>query len=106
MSPGQPAVAWQPAAYVFGEGLRVTTGTQLIELIPYVLGGTGGVVAGYALTVGYQRFGQIRVPGQIAEAMALAEGMIEVEMLARDPEVQEPALSGPAGRPAPARAAQ
>ncbi len=65
-------VGWVPVPYVHGDGLRVTSGENIWELIPYVTG-PGGVPAGWAIVRNYERSGFTRVPGPIELAQAVAE---------------------------------
>jgi hypothetical protein len=68
-------VGWHPCGYVHGDGLRLTAGDRVIEVVPYVLG-PGGIVAGYAIEIDGARSGFTRVPGPIEQAVAIAELML------------------------------
>jgi hypothetical protein len=72
-------VGWRPEHYIHGDGLRVQSGARSYELVPYVLSGTGGMPAGYALVVDQARSGFVRVPGTLERAVAEAELMILTE---------------------------
>lgn len=69
-----PVIGWHREPYVFGDGLRVTTGSTTFEIIPYIREDGSGRVAGHALAVDLRIVR--RVPGPIAAAIAAAEGLI------------------------------